>query len=374
MQLDQLRQSLDSPEEARSLLEQWQLRDHAGALANLRGLAATLDPDAFRDLSHLLSRILPRCPDPDMALNNLERFLANPAALAQLPALLEGRARTLETLLQLFSTSQFFSDLLITNPDYTDMLRVPLRSSPNRAELQDHLQEEVDAAYEDSAILRAFRKFRQKQMLRIGTNDIIRDRPLEEVTRDISRVADTAIEVALTTAVRHVSRRFGEPFTASGEPARCVVLAFGKLGGKELNYSSDIDLMFLYDDEGGTRGKRVTSLSNDDFFARVVSAVVRLLSAHTDRGQAYRVDLRLRPEGDRGPLARSLASTLAYYDTLGRTWERQALIKVRPVAGHLRLGEEFLKAIEPFVYRKYLSSGEINGIKALKRRIEQQAH
>src|SRR5205823_14674151 len=158
----------------------------------------------------------------------------------------------------------------------------------------------------------------------------------------------------------------------AGQPARCVVLAFGKLGGEELNYSSDIDLMFLYDDEGTTRGKRVTSISNDEFYGRVVGEIVRLLSAHTDRGQAYRVDLRLRPEGHRGPLARSLASTLSYYDTLGRTWERQALIKIRPVAGDLLLGTEFLQAIEPFVYGKYLSFGEINEIKALKRRIEQK--
>src|SRR5207248_1727391 len=93
----------------------------------------------------------------------------------------------------------------------------------------------------------------------------------------------------------------------------------------------------------------------------------------TDRGQAYRVDLRLRPEGHRGPLARSLASTLSYYDSLGRTWERQALIKVRPVAGDLKLGERFVQAIESFVYRKYLSYAEINEIKALKRRIEHKA-
>src|SRR5262249_9702808 len=155
--------------------------------------------------------------------------------------------------------------------------------------------------------------------------------------------------------------------------ARCVILAFGKHGGKELNYSSDIDLMFLYDEEGGTRGRRVTPVGNDEFFGRVVSEVVRLLSVHTDQGQAYRIDLRLRPGGQRGPLARSLASTLSYYDSLGRTWERQALIKVRPVAGDLRFGEQFLKAIEPYVYRKYLSFSEINGIKALKRRIEQKA-
>src|SRR5438876_7043485 len=143
--------------------------------------------------------------------------------------LMESRARTLETLLQLFSTSQFFSDLLITNPDYLDMLRVPLRSSPNREELQDQLQAEVDAAFEDSTVLRAFRRFRQRQLLRIGTNDIIRDRPLEEITRDISRVADAALEVALATALRHAANRFGQPHTSDGVPAQCVILAFGKL-------------------------------------------------------------------------------------------------------------------------------------------------
>ncbi len=370
MQLDYLHQCLESVQIARALLSEWGLRDVERGQANLRHLAQALGEETLADLCHPLGRLLPRCPDADMALNNFERFLAGADGGKQLPALLESRARTLETVLQLFSSSQFFSDLLIANPDYLEMLRIPLRSSPSRAEMLAQLQEEVDAAYEDSAVLRAFRRFRQKQILRIGTNDVIRDRPLEEITRDISRVADTALEVALATALNTTSRRFGQPFTTAGEPARCAILAFGKLGGKELNYSSDIDLMFLYDDEGATRGSRVTAITNDDFFARVTTDVVRLLTTHTDRGQAYRVDLRLRPEGHRGPLARSLASTLAYYDSMGRTWERQALIKVRPVAGNIRLGEEFVKAIEPFVFRKYLSVAEINEIKALKRRIE----
>ncbi len=275
-------------------------------------------------------------------------------------------------LVQLLGTSEFFSDLLYAHPDFLPMIRVPLRRSPSPKELQEQLQAEVDAAGEDSTLLRAFRGFRQKQILRIGTNDVIRDRPLEEVTRDISRVADAALEVALATALRHVARRFGDPYTQDGKPARCVLLAFGKHGGEELNYSSDIDLMFLYDEEGATRGKRVNSVDNAEFFGRVLSEVVRLLSAHTDQGQAYRIDLRLRPEGHRGPLARSLASTLSYYDTLGRTWERQALIKIRPVAGDQGLGQAFLQAIEPFVYRKYLSFAEINEIKAIKRRIEKK--
>ncbi len=210
-------------------------------------------------------------------------------------------------------------------------------------------------------------------MLRIGANDIVRDRPLEEVTRDITQVADVAIEAALATALRNLARRYGRPCDGAGREVPCTVLAFGKHGGEELNYSSDIDLMFVYGDEGATRGARGGGISNDEFFGRVVGEVIRLLASHTDRGAAYRVDLRLRPEGHRGPLARSLASTLSYYDRTGRTWERQALIKVRPVAGDPELGRQFLRAIEPFVYRKYLSFSEINEIKALKRRIEHKA-
>src|SRR5205823_14643053 len=136
-----------------------------------------------------------------------------------------------EILLQLLSTSQFFSDLLVANPDYLDMLRVPLRRSPSQREVQEQLRAEVDAAFEDSTVLQIFRRFRQRQTLRIGTNDIIRDRPLEEITRDISRVADAALEVALATGLRTVGNRFGQPETARGQPARCVILAFGKLGG-----------------------------------------------------------------------------------------------------------------------------------------------
>jgi glutamate-ammonia-ligase adenylyltransferase len=372
MQTDELRQCLESLEQARKLLYDWDVADIERGKSNLAGMADVLGLDALSELCHPLSRLLPRCADPDMALNNLDRYFTS-AGASSMPMLMESRARTLETILQLFSTSQFFSDLLITNPDFLEMLRIPLRSSPSRAEMLEQLRGEVESAYEDSNVLRAFRIFRQKQMLRIGTNDIIRDRPLEEITRDISRVADTSLEIALETALRNITNRFGAPFTEAGEPARCVILGFGKLGGKELNYSSDIDLMFLYDEEGQTQGQRITVLSNDDYFARVCSEVVRLLSANTDRGQAYRVDLRLRPEGQRGPLSRSLASTLSYYDTLGRTWERQALIKVRPVAGNAKLGEEFIRAIEPFVYRRYLSVAEINEIKALKRRIEQKS-
>ncbi|HVS40342.1 MAG TPA: bifunctional [glutamate--ammonia ligase]-adenylyl-L-tyrosine phosphorylase/[glutamate--ammonia-ligase] adenylyltransferase [Gemmataceae bacterium] len=373
MQLEPPRPVLEPPDAARALLSGCRLRDPERGWRNLAGIAAALGPPGLRDLGPLLGRLLPRCPDADMALNNLERFFAAPDGPARLPSLLENRGRTLEILLQLFSVSQSFSDLLTADPGSIDMLRVPLRRSPSPAEMQAQLQAEVDAAYEDSAVLRVFRRFRRRQLLRIGANDVIRDRPLEEITRDIARTADVALEVALAVAQRHVGKRCGQPCTAAGRPVSCAVLAFGKHGGEELNYSSDIDLMFIYEEEGATRGKRISSIGNDEYFSKVVGEVVRLLSAHADGGLAYRVDLRLRPEGHRGPLARSLASTLSYYDSLGRTWERQALIKARPAAGDLALGQRFLQAVEPFVYRKYLTFAEINEIKALKRRIEKKA-
>jgi [glutamine synthetase] adenylyltransferase / [glutamine synthetase]-adenylyl-L-tyrosine phosphorylase len=293
------------------------LRDLERGHRNLGHLARSLTLEPLRDLCAGLNRLLPRCPDPDMALNHLERFLANPLGAKQLPALLEQRGRGLEMLLQLFSTSHFFSDLLSMNADFLDMLRVPLSLSPSPDELRAELQTEVEAAHDDESVLRAFRRFRQQQYLRIGANDIIRDRPLEEITRDLSRVADASVEVALATALRHIEKRFGQPSAPDGQPACCVVLAFGKHGGEELNYSSDIDLMFVYDEDGATQRPRDDSgghagISNDEFFGRVASELIRLLSAHTDRGQAYRVDLRLRPEGQRGPLALSLASTLSY--------------------------------------------------------------
>ncbi|HLW65776.1 MAG TPA: bifunctional [glutamate--ammonia ligase]-adenylyl-L-tyrosine phosphorylase/[glutamate--ammonia-ligase] adenylyltransferase [Gemmataceae bacterium] len=348
----------------------WSLRDPQRGSRVFKALLELLAHQRLECLRQPLASLLSHNPDPDMAWNNLERYLA--AAPGMFDKLLEDDAAGLTALLPLLGTSQFFADILVANPDFLEMLRVPLRQSPTPEELREQLRAEVNAVGDDAALLRAFRRYRQQQMLRIGTNDIIRDRPLEEITLDLSHVADAGLQIALEVALRHISERFGWPFTHFEQPARCCCLAFGKLGGQELNYSSDIDLMFVYDEDGGTRG-RGAGIPIDEFFTRVVGEVLRLLAARTEQGAGWRIDLRLRPEGHRGALVRSLGSTLSYYDTLGRTWERQALIKIRPAAGDLELGNEFLRNIEPFVYRRYLSFAEINEIKVMKRRIEQKA-
>ena len=239
-----------------------------------------------------------------------------------------------------------------------------------RETLIDDLWSELQSAGDDQASRLTLRRFRLREYLRIGYNDIVRDVPLEVTTLDLSHLADACVEAAYRLARARAIARHGEPRTANDRAARFAVLALGKLGGEELNYSSDIDLIFLYDAEGRASGEK--GLSNSEFFARMGGEIVRLLSDHTSLGQAYRVDMRLRPEGDQGPLARSLAATLGYYETSGRTWERQALIKCRPIAGDIELGRDFLAAIAPFVYRRYLSAAEIGEIKAMKRRIEQR--
>jgi glutamate-ammonia-ligase adenylyltransferase len=207
-------------------------------------------------------------------------------------------------------------------------------------------------------------------MLRIAYGDIVREQPLQTVTSQISYLADAILESALAAAWTKIQRQRGTPQGPGRQPARFVVLALGKLGGVELNYSSDIDLIFLYDADGQTDGRR--PITNAEFFDRLARELVAMLTAPTELGIAYRVDLRLRPEGERGPMVVSVPGALQYYDLRGRTWERQAYIKARPAAGDHALGREYLERLAPWIYRRYLSRADISGIQALKRRIEQR--
>lgn len=350
----------------------WGLTDAGRGGRNLKSIRQAVTDDPFETIVALLGRYLRETPEPDRALNNLDRLLSVPAARDRLPDLLAADGRGLADVLEVLGTSQFFADVLIADPEAIEIIRTGPVRSPSTAELTHQLKSRVDAGRDDARVLRAFRRFRREQLLRVGVNDVIRDRPLEEITRDLSRIADACVAVAVMQATRSISRQFGTPTSPDGRPATLTALAFGKLGGDELNYSSDLDLLFLYDFDGQTTGRK-SSLPNSECFARIVSETVRLLSVHTDAGFAYRVDLRLRPDGQRGALCQSFAATRSYYDVSGRTWERQALIKLRHVGGDRDLGLAFVDAIQPFIYRKYFSFAEINEVKALKRQMEHRS-
>jgi [glutamine synthetase] adenylyltransferase / [glutamine synthetase]-adenylyl-L-tyrosine phosphorylase len=371
MDLTTLHRYLDHPAEAAGWLARWKLDDIERGHGNLVRMALSgITLDLLATICDQLTEQLPRLSDPDMALNNLDRFITATRNPLSLGSLFERDAEALPILLQIFSTSQYLSDLLITDSESYDLLRMTEGQPVSRETLVNELASEVAALADESAILAALRRSKRRETLRISYGDIVRGQHLEMVARQISHLADAILEAAVGSARRSLEQKRGIPQTPQGDPARFVVLAMGKLGGVELNYSSDIDLIFLYDQDGGTDGSR--PMSNGEFFGRLARDVVRLLTEPTELGIAYRVDLRLRPEGERGPVVINLESAMHYYDVLGRTWERQAFVKARPVAGDLDLGHEFLKQLEPWIYRRYLSRADITGIKALKRRIEQR--
>ena len=369
MQIDQLHRYLDNPAAAAAWLRAWKVSDVSRAHANLVRMAtAGLTLDLLATVCDILTEQLPRSSDPDMALNNLERFVSAARSPLSLGSLFERDRESLPILLQIFSTSQHFSDLLIRDPHGYDLLRMTEGQPVTREMLVAELASEVDALDDAAAAMTALRRFKRRETLRISYGDLIRNQRLETVTSQISYLADAIVEGALRFARRQLEQKRGRPLLADGRTARFVALAMGKLGGIELNYSSDIDLVFLYEGDGKTNGPR--PITNVEFFDRLARDVVKLLTESTELGHAYRVDLRLRPEGERGPTVHSLEAAMSYYDVMGRTWERQAYVKARAIAGDLDLGNQFLAHLEPWIYRRYLSLADITGIKALKRRIE----
>jgi glutamate-ammonia-ligase adenylyltransferase len=237
--------------------------------------------------------------------------------------------------------------------------------------LNEELNSEIKLCRDERIAMSLLRTFKQRETARIVYGDIIRGQRIETVTRQISYLAEVICAAAFRGAQMLLQPKYGQPIDDTGKVAQFTVLALGKLGGQELNYSSDIDLMFIYGDEGRTNGDR--SITNREYFEKLARKFVQLLTETTDRGFCYRVDLRLRPEGKQGPIVTQFHSALRYYSEKGRTWERQAFVKARPVAGAIELGTEFLKKMIPWVYRRYLSRADITGIKALKRRIERRA-
>ena len=217
----------------------------------------------------------------------------------------------------------------------------------------------------------ALRRVRQEEIVRLGWRDLAGIAPLGEVLETLSTLADSAIGVALACACAELRERFGEPIgESSGQPVQLSVLGLGKLGGRELNMSSDVDLVFAYRENGVTDGIR--TISNHEFFIKLGQALIDILQTPTHEGIVFRVDMRLRPNGDSGPLALSFDAMDHYFLTHGRDWERYALIKARPVAGDVVAGHDLLASLRPFVYRKYLDFGAFESIRTMKTLIERE--
>ncbi len=223
---------------------------------------------------------------------------------------------------------------------------------------------------DEADFMRALRHVRRAEMARIAYRDLAGLAPLDETLGNLSELADACVETTLRFVEAALQLRYGCPCNERGERIRPVVLGMGKLGGRELNFSSDIDLIFCHTDAGETDGER--SISSDEYFSKLAQQVARLLASPTEDGFVFRVDTMLRPFGSAGALSASFAALEDYYQVHGREWERYALIKARPVAGDLAAGEALLDTLRPFVYRRYLDYDAIGNLRNLKRMIEEE--
>ncbi len=212
------------------------------------------------------------------------------------------------------------------------------------------------------------RRFRQREMIRLAWRDLGGMAELEETMSMVSALADISIRIALAHHHRWLSRRYGQPMGEGGQPASLIVLGLGKLGGNELNYSSDVDLMFAYDLPGKVQGAthRGPALDNQEYFVKLGRKIIAALDTRTADGIVFRTDMRLRPNGDSGPLVLSFPALEHYYQTHGRSWERYALVKARVIAGDPHAGAELLDMLRPFVYRKYLDFSAYEAIREMK--------
>ncbi|MDP2701286.1 MAG: hypothetical protein Q8P98_04365, partial [Candidatus Rokubacteria bacterium] len=356
---------------ALSELKRLGFADPRGALANLHGL--TPDPLDAELLAPVLPRLLKEmseAPDPDMALNNLERLAAQ-GERAALFRLLGSHPGAVHLVAKLGGTSQFLADTLRRRPTLLSWLLEPGTMRQWLAdELEAELEQSARAFDRPEARWNALRRFKYRQLLRIGCRDILGDADLTVTTEELSRMADVCLSAAWRWAEADLRQRYGAPRGEDGTPAGLAVIGMGKLGGDELNYSSDIDLVFVYGDDGESSGGSEGRVPNGDYFARGARAIVEALESVTDEGYAFRVDLRLRPEGRMGGVILSLEGYRAYLAERAELWERQALIKARFCAGDAGVAARFFDLVRPFVFRPGVEPDIVAEVRGMKAQID----
>jgi glutamate-ammonia-ligase adenylyltransferase len=227
------------------------------------------------------------------------------------------------------------------------------------------------ASIRDHGLEPGLRRFRNREMLRIVWRDLSGLATLAETFSSLTVLAELCLQAAIGEHQARLEEKHGIPRAADGVPQRLFVIGLGKFGGGELNLSSDIDVMFCFPESGASDGRR--SLSNDQFFTRLARAVIASLAEITADGFCFRVDTRLRPFGDSGPITSSLAAMEQYYQREGRDWERYALIKARPVAGDLAAGADLLGRLRPFVYRRYIDYGSVEALQEMHANVREDA-
>jgi len=303
---------------------------------------------------------------PRRALTNYHRFLMTGFSSAWLRDF-DAHQLLQQILLELFSQSQFLADLVVRNPELfrwltsSNVLKITKTSREYSAEAADA----IGLFQRSEKKLDSLKRFQRRELLRIGARQILKEADVATTSGELSALADAIIGSVLELAYGQLAEAVG-----SSIPRELAVIGLGKLGGGELNFSSDIDLMFVYEKDAplGASQLRLTTLH--EYYCRVAEYVVRYLSEHTSEGHLYRVDMRLRPDGSSGPLAMSRPAYWSYYESRGELWERQMLIKARVIAGNREVGDGWMAEIQPFIFPRTLLTSPLEEISRIKKRIE----
>jgi glutamate-ammonia-ligase adenylyltransferase len=333
-------------------LTEIEFRQPERAKARAAWLTERVPEETVARIRHLLEA----AADPDRALDYLTRLLEESAeAFARLTRTAPG----LQSLVAVFCQSRFLSEEVLRRPELLEELCASgeLYRQLGVEAIADRLER---AAPDGVPAALELARFRRREMLRILLRDVRGLAPLPEVAADLSALADAVVEVSYRRIRQALEARYGVPRDEAGAPAGCSILAMGKLGGEELNYSSDIDLMYLYSASGQTDG--AAGISNHEFFQKLSHQLTELLSGYTAEGLCYRVDLRLRPDGRLGEICLSLDAARRYYASRGRDWELQMLIKARVAAGDRGPGRELLEFVEPLIYATTLDFSAIEAV------------
>jgi [glutamine synthetase] adenylyltransferase / [glutamine synthetase]-adenylyl-L-tyrosine phosphorylase len=335
----------------------------SAAVTRLKGLL----PEAV--FTQVLEKLPLWTQDVSTAVTNAERWLeAYAAEEGQIPPI----DQDLDWLLPVWASGAFLPRLMVRRPWLFDRFREGPPDAGSKSP-EEYLTEVLarTALVTDAAMLASvLRAYKYEQIFSIGARDLAGRLALPDVTAELTSLAAACCEAAYRHHWQTLKEAYGQPADATAGPAGFVILAMGKMGGLELNFSSDIDLIYLFEEEGETTGGTEGNLSHREFFTKLASRISAAINDVTEDGFVFRVDLRLRPEGNHGPLVNSLAAGEGYYANWGQTWERSALLKARAVAGDISLGESFLEALSPFIYRRFLDYSTVEDIKLMKQKID----
>ncbi len=325
------------------------------------------------NINSLIQKASAGIPDTERSFKNLERLSR------KAPEVIEEHEHHIEKIARLFSYSQFLADYSIKNPsrlslaikNLYDPLNKQMIISEARNKYASFQTEEHPELYRQNAI-KLLREIKKEYLLSITLKNVSGITGLNECMSELSILSEALLESALDMSSALMRRKYG--FLRENAFS---VIGMGKLGAGELNYSSDIDIITVYRSEESIStgilnpfGIRHNKISSHEYFCTLTEILTNLLQSPTEDGIAYRVDLRLRPNGRKGALSLSLDSYRSYYEAWGKTWERIALIRARPVAGDYVFGEKFLFAIEPFLWKRSMDYNDIEEVRELKKRID----